>query len=46
VTGKVRIIRGSFFISSFEDGKTSMKDAVFWDVTPCGSIKNRHFEET
>jgi hypothetical protein len=20
-----------------------MKNAVFWDVTPCGSYKNRHF---
>jgi hypothetical protein len=23
-----------------------MKDAVFWDVTPCGSCKNRRFEGT
>jgi hypothetical protein len=21
----------------------TMKNAVFWDVTPCGSCKNRHF---
>jgi hypothetical protein len=21
----------------------AMKNAVFWDVTPCGSCKNRHF---
>jgi hypothetical protein len=24
----------------------TMKNAVFWDVTPCGSCKNRHFEGT
>jgi hypothetical protein len=24
----------------------NLKNAVFWDVTPCGSCKNRHFEET
>jgi hypothetical protein len=23
-----------------------MKNAVFWDVTPCGSCKNRSFEGT
>jgi hypothetical protein len=23
-----------------------MKNAVFWDVTPCGSCKNRRFEGT
>jgi hypothetical protein len=23
----------------------TMKNAVFWDVTPCGCCKNRHFEE-
>jgi hypothetical protein len=23
-----------------------MKDVVFWDVTPCGSYKNRHFVDT
>jgi hypothetical protein len=23
-----------------------MKNAVFWDVTPCGSCKNRHFGRT
>jgi hypothetical protein len=22
-----------------------MKNAIFWDVTPCGSWKNRRFEE-
>jgi hypothetical protein len=22
-----------------------MKNAVFWDITPCGSCKDRHFEE-
>jgi hypothetical protein len=21
----------------------TMKNVVFWDVTPCGSCKNRHF---
>jgi hypothetical protein len=21
----------------------TMKNGVFWDVTPCGSCKNRHF---
>jgi hypothetical protein len=24
----------------------TMKNAVFWDVTPCGSCKNRHFGGT
>jgi hypothetical protein len=24
----------------------TMKNAVFWDVTPCGSCKNRHFRGT
>jgi hypothetical protein len=24
----------------------TMKNAVFWDVTPCGSCKNRRFEGT
>jgi hypothetical protein len=24
----------------------TMKNAVFWDVTPCGSYKNRYFEGT
>jgi hypothetical protein len=24
----------------------TMKNAVFWDVTPCGSYKNRHFGGT
>jgi hypothetical protein len=24
----------------------AMKNAVFWDVTPCGSYKNRRFEGT
>jgi hypothetical protein len=23
----------------------TMKNAVFWDVTPCGSCKNRRIEE-
>jgi hypothetical protein len=23
-----------------------MKNGVFWDVTPCGSCKNRHFGGT
>jgi cytidine deaminase len=24
----------------------TMKNGVFWDVTPCGSCKNRRFEGT
>jgi hypothetical protein len=24
----------------------TMKDGVFWDVTPCGSCKNRRFRGT
>jgi hypothetical protein len=24
----------------------TMKNGVFWDVTPCGSCKNRRFGET
>jgi hypothetical protein len=24
----------------------TMKNGVFWDVTPCGSYKNRRFRET
>jgi hypothetical protein len=24
----------------------TMKNGVFWDVTPCGSCKNRHSSET
>jgi hypothetical protein len=24
----------------------TMKNGVFWDVTPCGSCKNRHFGGT
>jgi hypothetical protein len=24
----------------------TMKNSVFWDVTPCGSCKNRRFEGT
>jgi hypothetical protein len=24
----------------------TMKNGVFWDVTPCGSYKNRHFGGT
>jgi hypothetical protein len=24
----------------------TMKNGVFWNVTPCGSSKNRHFIET
>jgi hypothetical protein len=23
-----------------------MTNVIFWDVTPCGSCKNRRFEET
>jgi hypothetical protein len=25
---------------------TKLKNAVLWDVTPCGSFKKRRFEET
>jgi hypothetical protein len=28
------------------DRQTLMKNGVFWDVTPCGSCKNRRFEGT
>jgi hypothetical protein len=37
------IIRGH--IQIFSQG-VSMKNAVFWDVMPCGSCKNRHSGET
>jgi hypothetical protein len=31
----------------FEDFMVmTMKNAIFWDVTPCGSCKNRHFGGT
>jgi hypothetical protein len=28
------------------DSITQLKNGVFWDVTPCGSCKNRHFGGT
>jgi hypothetical protein len=30
----------------FEDSRRWLKSAIFWDVPPCGSCKNRHFGET
>jgi hypothetical protein len=29
-----------------EDSILKLKNGVFWDVTPCGSCKNRRFVET
>jgi hypothetical protein len=36
------------FMPTYHSMKTipSSKNAVFWDVTPCGSCKNRHFGRT
>jgi hypothetical protein len=31
---------------SFAGVTASMKNGVFWDVTPCASCKNRRFEGT
>jgi hypothetical protein len=43
-------IIGSFFICGshceFEGHLSEMKNRVFWDVTPCGSCKNRRFGGT
>jgi hypothetical protein len=38
------VARTRFIFESFEafTGKT-VKNAVFWEVTPCGTFKNRHF---
>jgi hypothetical protein len=34
-------------VVSFEASTVvSMKNAIYWDVTPCGSCKNRRFRET
>jgi hypothetical protein len=30
----------------WENGSVTMKNAVFWDVTPCGSCENRRFGGT
>jgi WD40 repeat protein len=47
--------KGQYMVSGSDDltvkGKISanqltMKNGVFWDVTPCGSCKNRRFGET
>jgi hypothetical protein len=32
--------------TKFNRDPLSMKNGVFWDVTPCGSCKNRRFGST
>jgi hypothetical protein len=37
---------GSSFVKFEVFTAVTMKNGVFWDVTPCGSCKNRHFGGT
>jgi hypothetical protein len=30
----------------YRNYRSELKNAVFWDVTPCGSCKNKHFGGT
>jgi hypothetical protein len=45
-----RVISRKYFIRNamecIELNKFSIKNGVFWDVTPCGSYKNRRFGGT
>jgi hypothetical protein len=42
-----RLLELSLFCVRFEvSTAVTMKNAVFWDVTPCGSCKNRRFGGT
>jgi hypothetical protein len=42
-----RLPFSSFEVPSLTRGQVcNLKNGVFWDVTPCGSCKNRRFEGT
>jgi hypothetical protein len=37
---KFKITNAQNFLNNFH----SMKNVIFWDVSPCGSCRNRHFQ--
>jgi hypothetical protein len=44
---EAHIMRGAWFVfTSFPRWRYIWKNGVFWDVTPCGSCKNRRFGGT
>jgi hypothetical protein len=43
VGARVLVGSGIFNVRFVVSTAVTMKNAVFWDVTPCGSCKNRHF---
>jgi hypothetical protein len=46
ITSKLQIPAGLVYVRFEVFTAVTMKNDVFWDVTPCGSCKNRHFGGT
>jgi hypothetical protein len=45
ITSPLHIQASSCYVRSEIFTAVTMKNAVFWDVTPCGSCKDRRFQE-